>query len=209
MNQPHADTSAIDGVEIHGMTRESFLLRGAIAAGAVYGLSAVGPFTRRAFAQEQMDDIGILNYALTLEFLEAEFYKQGLATAKLSGEAKSVAQEIGQNEQEHVTALMSTIKDLGGTPVQAPKVKFPFTDQKSFLKLAQTVEDLGVSAYNGAAPMIKSKEILAAAGSIAQIEARHAARVALLNNNPPATTAFEPAKDMDAVLEAVQPFLVS
>jgi rubrerythrin len=155
-----------------------------------------------------MDDIGILNYALTLEYLESEFYKRGLADAGLTGEARSVAQELGANEDEHVTALTATINDLGGTPVKAPKVKFPFTNQQSFLELAQAIEDLGVSAYNGAAPMIESKEVLGAAGSIVQIEARHAARIRLLNKEMPAPDAFEKAMSMDEVLAAAQPFLV-
>ena len=65
-----------------------------------------------------------------------------------------------------MAALMSTIKDLGGTPVKAPGVDFgnSFADEKAFLKTAQTFEDLGVSAYNGAGPEIKSKDVLAAAG---------------------------------------------
>ena len=204
------DTIAIPelaGVEIHGMTRSAFLLRGAVAAGAVYGLSTVGPFTRQAIAAESMGDIDILNYALTLEFLETEFYKRGLATAKLTGEAKAVAAEIGANESEHVTALTATIKDLGGTPAKAPTVAFPFTDQASFLKLAQAIEDLGVSAYNGAAPMIESKEVLGAAGSIVQVEARHAARIRMLNKDLPAPDSFDKAMTMEEVLAAAKPFI--
>ncbi len=81
------------------------------------------------------------------------------------------------------------------------------TDQRSFLKLAQTLEDTGVSAYNGAGPSIKSKDVLAAAGSIVQIEARHAAVIRLLRGQQPAPNAFDPALTKEQVLTAVTPLI--
>jgi hypothetical protein len=108
-----------------------------------------------------------------------------------------------------VDALTETIKKLGGKPVKAPGVKFPFKDQKSFLKLAQVFEDTGVSAYNGAAPMISSKEVLGAAGSIVQVEARHAAAIRLLNGDDPAPAAFDPTLSQKQVLNAVKPFIAA
>ena len=126
------------GVEIHGMTRSSFILRGALAAGSVYGAGAVTPFVRSALAQGGGGDVGVLNFALTLEYLEAEFYKRALADVGLRGDLMKLAEEIGRNEQEHVTTLTETIKGLGGRPVAAPQVEFPMKDEKSFLKLAVT-----------------------------------------------------------------------
>jgi rubrerythrin len=199
-------------IDIQGISRQSFLVRGAVTAGAVYGLGAVGPFVRQAIAQEGGGDVEILNFALTLEYLEAAFYTQALKqTRGLSGDVKSLATEIRDNENEHVAALMSTIEDLGGSPVQAPGVDFgkAFANQKSFLKLAQTFEDTGVSAYNGAAPAIESTDVLAAAGSIVQIEARHAAAIRLLNGQPISDGGFDKALDMQAVLAAVKPFVKS
>ena len=199
-------------VEIKGMTRESFILRGAVTAGAVYGLGAVGPFVRDAMAQGSDGDVEILNFALTLEFLEAAFYEQGLKqVGDLSGEVKKLATEIGANEAEHVTTLTQTIKDLGGTPTKAPGVDFgkAFANEKSFLKLAQTFEDTGVSAYNGAAPAIQSKEVLAAAGSIVQVEARHAAAIRSLSGQPISDGGFDKALEMQQVLDAVRPFVKS
>jgi hypothetical protein len=199
-------------IDIQGISRGSFLVRGAVAAGAVYGLGAVSPFVREALAQEGGGDVEILNFALTLEYLEAAFYTQALKRTKgLSGDARSLAKEIRDNENEHVGALVSTIKDLGGTPVKAPGVDFgtAFANQESFLKLAQTFEDTGVSAYNGAAPAIKSKDVLAAAGSIVQIEARHAAAIRLLNGQPISDGGFDKSLDMQAVLDAVKPFVKS
>jgi rubrerythrin len=200
------------GVDVKGHTRQAFILRGAVAAGSVYGLAAVGPFVREAIAQEGGGDVEILNFALTLEFLEAAFYEQALQkTGGLSSESKKLATEIGQNEAEHVTALTSTIKELGGKPTAAPGVDFgnAFASQRSFLKLAQTLEDTGVSAYNGAAPQIESKEVLAAAGGIVQVEARHAAAIRLLRGDNPAPEAFDKALTTDEVLKAVQPFVRS
>ena len=199
----------INDIEVIGHTRSAFLVRGALATGSLYGAGAVGSFVTRAFAQGGAGDIDILNFALTLEYLEAAFYKEGLKTAKLSGAAKKLATEIADHEQQHVDAITQTIKKLGGKPVAAPGVKFPFTDQKSFLKLAQVFEDTGVSAYNGAAPMISSKEVLGAAGSIVQVEARHAAAIRLLNGDNPSPAAFDPTLSKKQVLKAVKPFIAA
>ena len=202
--QSNSTVPELGAVEIHGLTRGSFILKGALAAGAVYGAGAVSPFVQKAFAQAAMGDLDILNFALTLEFLEADFYKQGLAL-DLSAEAKELATLFGAQEQEHVDALSKTITDLGGTPVASPEFTFPFTDEASFLELAQTLEDTGVSAYNGAAPLIEAKEVLGAAGSIVQIEARHAAAIRLLRKETPAPAAFDAALEKQAVLDAVKP----
>lgn len=166
--------------EVHGMTRGSFILRGALAAGAVYGVGAVTPFVSQTLAQTGGGDVEILNFALTLEYLEADFYNVKGKQVGLSGQAKSYARLFGEEEQDHVNALATTIKQLGGTPVAKPKFVFPLSGEGTFLSLASVLENTGVGAYNGAAPMIQSKEVLAAAGSIVQIEARHAAAINLL-----------------------------
>ena len=116
-----------------------------------------------------MGDVEILNFARTLEYLEADFYKQA-QKLDLDETASAYAQEFGAHEQAHVEALTQTITDLGGTPAELPTFTFPLEDQASFLELAQTLEDTGVSAYNGAGPSIESKDVLAAAGSIVQVE---------------------------------------
>jgi hypothetical protein len=201
---------ALAEVHVDDMNRSAFIAKGALAVGAVYGMTMVGPFIRKAFAQGEMGDIDILNFALTLEYLEAAFYDQAKAEAKLDAEATELVDLIAKDEAEHVNALKATITDLGGTPVEAPGVDFgnAFANQGSFLDLAQTFEDTGVSAYNGAGPALKSKELLATAGSIVQIEARHAAAIRLLNGDEPAPDAFDPTLDMQQVLDAVDPFVV-
>lgn len=200
-------------VRIGGHTRQAFLLRSAVATGSVYGLSSVAPFVRRAMAQEGTQPVDVLNFALTLEYLEAAYYEQALEQVQgLQGEAAEVAELLGEHENAHVEALTQTIQDLGGTPVEAPQVDFgdAFSSEQSFLELAQTFEDTGVGAYNGAAPaLLGEDELLAAAGSIVQVEARHAARIRQLRNEDIAPSAFDEALDRDTVLEAVQPFIQS
>ena len=197
-------------IEVHGITRQAFMMRGAVAAGTVYGLGAVGPFVRQAIAQEGGGDVEVLNFALTLEYLEAAFYTQALTdTQGLGGDAKKLATTLKDNEVEHVDALTAAIKDAGGMPVEAPGVDFgdAFASEKSFLKLAMTFEDLGVSAYNGAATEIKSPEVLASAGSIVQVEARHAAAIRFLRGEDITPGAFDEALPKDKVLEAAKPFI--
>jgi rubrerythrin len=184
MTRSELQSPELEAVEVHGTTRAGFIVRGALAAGAAYGASAVTPFVRDALASSDGNDVDILNFALTLEYLESDFYRHKAKSVGLSGEAKALAAMFGEQEQAHVEALMTTIKHSGGTPVKKPSFMFPATDQASFLKLAYTLENVGVGAYNGAAPSITNKEILAAAGSIVQVEARHAAAIGLLVGKP-------------------------
>jgi rubrerythrin len=204
--QPELAGVSIDG-DSEDISRSEVILKGALAAGAVYGALAVGPFVGRALAMSESGDVGILNFALTLEYLEAAFYKEAKTRAKASGDLKSLIDLVGRDEEEHVGALTETIKKLGGKPVAEPKFDFPYSGTAGFLELAQTFEDTGVSAYNGAAPQIKSKEVLEAAGSIVQVEARHAAAIRLQNGDEPSPVAFDPALPKAKVLKAVEPFI--
>ena len=193
-------------VEVHGMNRASFLLKGALATGAVYGASAVAPFVSNALAASS--DIDILNFALTLEYLETNFYQVKGKAVHLSGEAKTLAKLFGDEEAEHVTALTGAIKKSGGKPVKMPQFAFPVTNQAGFLKLAYTLENVGVGAYNGAGPSLKSKALLAAAGSIVQIEARHAATIAVLTGSKITPNgAFDRALTTKQVLAAAGPLI--
>ena len=196
----------MENIEIQGMSRGAFLVRGALATGAAVSAASVTPWVSQALAQGKGGDVDILNFALTLEYLEADFYKQARKLS-LKGHYKSLAKEFGANEQEHVDALKATIRQLGGKPVASPAFAFGLKSQADFVKLAITLEDTGVSAYNGAAPMIMSKEVLAAAGSIVQVEARHAAALRFLGGMSPTRGAFDKTLSKGAVLKAVKPLI--
>lgn len=155
-------------------------------------------------------DIDIVNYALTLEYLEADFYEKVIASGLFKGKSLATIKIFGEDEAKHVKALAGTAKQLGGKPAAKPKAKFPLKSAASVLKLAQTVEDLGASAYLGQAGKIKSKEVLAAALSIHTVEARHAATLnMLLGKSVTPDGAFAKPADMSTVLAAVKPFIVS
>ena len=207
MNENELINPELAEVEMEPISRSALLLKGAMAAGAVYGLGMVTPFVRNAFASTDSGDIDILNFALTLEYLESSFYQEAKARAKASGDLQSLIELISDDENQHVAALIASIKQMGGTPVLEPKFNFPYKDTAGFLKLAQTFEDTGVSAYNGAAPMISSKAVLGSAGSIVQVEARHAAAIRLQNKEVPAPDAFDPSLTQAQVTKAVQPFI--
>jgi rubrerythrin len=188
-------------------TRSEVLAKGALAVGSLYGALAVGPYVRKALAMSEGGDVEILNFALTLEYLEAKFYAEAKGRVKADKELMSLIDLLAEDEQQHVDALTATVKQLGGKPVTEPKFDFPYGGTGGFLKLAQTFEDTGVSAYNGAAPMIESKEVLTAAGSIVQVEARHAAAIRLQNKEEPSPAAFDPSLEEKQVLKAVEPFI--
>jgi len=205
----HPELAGVTVVEESGgdISRSDVLLKGALAAGAVYGTFMVAPFVRSAFAAAGTSDVDILNFALTLEYLESTFYEEAKKKAKPSGELKALVALLASDEKQHVEALEGTIKKLGGKPVSEPKFNFEYNGTAEFLKLAETFENTGVSAYNGAAPAIKSKEVLGAAGSIVQVEARHAAAIALQNGQEPSPSAFDAPLDEKQVLKAVEPFI--
>jgi rubrerythrin len=155
-------------------------------------------------------DLGILGYALTLEYLETQFYADAAKSGKLSGKVLAVAKQFGEQEAEHVKALEATIKKLGGKLPAKPKAKFPLKDEKSILKLATTVENLGANAYLGQAANIESKEVLAAALSIHTVEARHASVLnTVTGQDITPDGAFSKPAGATEVLAAVQPFLIS
>jgi rubrerythrin len=154
-------------------------------------------------------DLGIANYALTLEYLETDFYAKVANSGLLKGKTADLARRFGNEEQAHVDALIALIKKAGGKPAVAPKTNFPLDDEQSILKLAATVENLGARAYLGQAGSIQDKEILAAALSIHSVEARHASVLNLATNAKPAPDAFAKPATADEVLKTVKPFLAT
>lgn len=162
--------------------------------------------------------VEVLNYALTLEHLEAAFYRDGLAGIGAQaftdlGFAPAVFENltvIGEHEAEHVAVLTQVITDLGGEPVAEAMYDFGYEDAAGFLMVAQALEDTGVSAYQGAAQYaMASDELLTAALTIHGVEARHASYVALLNGAVPFPEAVNPTLTPAEVLEIATPFIVN
>lgn len=162
--------------------------------------------------------VDVLNYALTLEHIEAAFYRDGLAAIGREGITQwgfldSVFDNlvlIGEHEAEHVTVLTQVITDLGGQPVQEAMYDFGYEDAVGFIQVAQALEDTGVAAYQGAAQyLMESDELLTAALTIHGVEARHASYVALLNSAVPFPEAYNPTLTPAEVLDIATPFIVN
>jgi hypothetical protein len=170
--------------------------------------TAAAPTATTSSSSGNATDIGILNYALTLEYLETEFYAKVIAAKLFSGSVGSLIKTFGAQEATHVAALKAAVIQLGGTPVAKVQGKFPITTAAATAELAYTVENLGAAAYLGQAPLIQSKQVLAAALSIHSVEARHAATIGtLVKKSITPDGGFAKPDDMSTVLAAVKPFL--
>lgn len=154
-------------------------------------------------------DLGIVNYALTLEYLEAAFYADVVKSGLFKGAELKTIEKFGQEEQEHVEALTAAAKQLGGKPAPEPKAEFPLESAKAVVELAGTVENLGAAAYLGQAANIQSPDVLAAALAIHSVEGRHAATLnTLLGESITPDGAFAKPADAATVLKSVEPFIV-
>jgi Ferritin-like domain len=153
-------------------------------------------------------DLSILNYALTLEYLETEFYEKVIASGLFTGKVGALIKDFGGQEKTHVEALKGAVVKLGGTPVTQPAGRFPISSATQVAELAYTVENLGAAAYLGQAANIQSPEVLASALAIHSVEARHAATLGTLVKKPVTPNgAFAVPASMSTVLAAVKPFL--
>ncbi len=189
-----------------GDDRASFLRKAAFGGAAVVGGgSLLGMLPSVASAATPASDVAILNFALTLEYLEAEFYAGARANAGIfKGDTRNFVDVVARHEATHVAFLK---KALGSAAVKKPKFNFKGTNntnQATFQKTAQLLEDTGVSAYLGQVGLIKTKSILGAAGTILTVEARHAAWIRNIRKAPPAPVAFDAPKSKAKILAAVK-----
>lgn len=204
-----------------GHDRRTFLKwAGLVGVGATFAAGVV-PSTAQAAelragirtsskAARAGTDIEILNYALTLEYLEADFYARGIQAGLLSGRELELVTPIADHENQHVAAVTQTITTLGGTPVAKPAITYPagvFDSRDNFLTNASVFEELGVTAYHGQVPLITGADILGAAASIAGSESRHAAVIATLVGGNPFPNPIEKDASRETVLAAVTPLI--
>ena len=150
---------------------------------------ALGGMFKKAYGQTPPPIADVLNFALTLEYLEYNFYIKVLASGLVpAGAAADAITIIKTHEGEHVIALTNTIKALGGTPVAFTADDFNFSsalgNYPTILAFAQTFEDTGVRAYKGqAANLISNNDVLKAALQIHSVEARHASHIRQMRSN--------------------------
>jgi rubrerythrin len=211
--QPKNQVVAFDGHPVIKFHDESGRRRFVKMAALIGAGSTLVAATRRdplSFADATTNDLEILNYALTLEYLEADFYTKGVEGGVLKGRTLELVSPIRDHEQAHVAAVKQTVSDMGGKPVAKPEFTYPdgtFTDRTKFLKTASVFEELGVTAYHGQVPRVDDPEILKAAAAIAGVESRHAAILADLIGGNPFPSAFEKSMSMDDVLAAAGDFI--
>ena len=187
---------------VAGDSRAGFLSKAGMFGGGLLGGGALLGLMAEGAQAQSASDVAILNFALTLEYLEAAFYAEANKMGALSGETKLFARVVAAHEATHVRALKQV---LGSAAVKKPKFNFRGTTEsaKKFRATAQVLEDTGVKAYKGQAPKIKSDAVLAAALAIHTVEARHAAWIRDINGAAPAPAAFDPALTKKQVLAAV------
>jgi rubrerythrin len=187
---------------VAGDNRAGFLAKAGMFGGGLLGGGALLGLMADGAQAQSSSDVAILNFALTLEYLESSFYKEALKMGALHGELLKFCRVVSGHEATHVTALKQV---LGKSAVKKPKFNFRGTTEsaKKFRATSEVLEDTGVSAYKGQAPLIKNGTVLAAALSIHTVEARHASWIRSINGASPAPRAFDKALTKSQVLAAV------
>jgi rubrerythrin len=193
------------------ISRRRFIaLAGGSTAAAAFLAACGGDDISPADGTAQFGDgeVGVLNYLLTLEFLEVAFYA-ALAESKLLDEdAERAVGKFGKQEEEHVAALTKAIEKMGGDPASEPGSDFSLESEEGALELAHTLENLGAAAYLGQLSQIKDKRTLGTVLSIHSVEGRHAATIADLLEKPITPDgAFAKPQSAEDVLTAVEPFM--
>ncbi len=211
-----------DTMEQAGHSRRTFI-KGAAATGLM--AIAMGSTNHRAeaasFAKANLQDLtdaDILNFALLLEHLEAEFYKGAVDSGVLTDYSVGILTRVRDDEIAHVEFLTTALKAAGMAEEDLSSVDaintdaFDYSSEAVILEVAEALEETGVGAYTGAAALLDSKDFLAAAGSIEQIEARHHGALRWLNDKNPSPdreNALGIVLTIPEVQERAKPFLNS
>ena len=198
---------SVEGFAQPRTRRDFFKALAAAGAGVALGSTVL---SGKAFAQSGGGDVDIANFALTLEYLEAEFYTIAVDSGVVSEVSLPTVTNLRDHELAHVDAIIGLLEGAGATPVEKPEFTFPedaFSSEASILELAATFEPVGVGAYQGAAPALIGSPYLGPALSIHNAEAQHVTAInILLGVDPPNNIVFTEALPLATVQEAVAPF---
>jgi hypothetical protein len=206
-----ADGAIREAAETAGLDRSDFLKKGALAGGGLLvgsamfsGILSSAEAAISTTRKSASNDVKVLNYALTLEFLEAAFYEQAVANQAYGTSAalKQFAEIVAVHERKHVNFLKGA---LGAKAIKSPAFDFgdAVTDPAKFAATAQVLEDTGVAAYLGQVGNISAKGTLAAAATITTVEARHAGWIRNINGELGAPLSFDKRKSERTILKAV------
>ncbi|PHH91211.1 hypothetical protein CDD83_1317 [Cordyceps sp. RAO-2017] len=178
----------------------------ALLAACLASFGVAAPVEKGKEAYGAIGDVDILNYALTLEYLERKFYVDGLKNyTKHDFYKAGFSKEFYENlKGSHVDFLAGA---LGDKAIKEPSFSFPVKDASSFVGLASVLEGVGVAAYLGAAGSIANKAYLGAAGSILTVEARHSSYIRSALKQKPAPTAYDAALDFNQVFSLASQFV--
>lgn len=205
-----AEGRECNGGDFESVSRRQFMLLAGGSAAAATFLAACGDSGGDSETSQFGDgDVGILNYALTLEYLTTAFYAGVVKSGLFKGPELTTMRKFGEQEAEHVTALAKAVERLGGDPAERPKTGFPLQDARSALALAGTLENLSAAAYLGQVPKIENTAALTTALTIHTVEGKHAATINTLLGQPIAPEGpFAKPASAKAVLRSVEPFIV-
>jgi rubrerythrin len=196
--------------EDSGVSRRQFigLAGGSVAAASLLAACGSEDTVDASIGQFGKGDGAILNYLLTLEYVEAAFYTELAASELLGAEARRTVAKFGREEEEHVSSLTAEIEKLGGTPAEKPDTSFSLETEDAALEVASALENVGAAAYLGQLPNIKSDQVLKTVLSIHSVEGRHAGAVNNLLKKPLTPDgAFAKPATVKKALTAVQPYL--
>ena len=205
-------------------SRRSFLRRSAAAGAGALALAIGSSNAALAHDGDDVDDVDVLNFALTLEHLEYAFYRDGLErfdkrdyrsatilrgfSNRIRGDVQQNLEDARDHELTHVETLTTLVEQLGGTPVEELCYDFGYDTFSEFLGIAAVLENTGVSAYTGAINLIEDEDLIQAGATIATVEARHASYFNVLNGESPYPEAFDPTLNQGEVLDAIEGFIL-
>jgi len=193
--------------EVTELSRAEALRKAGLAAGALYGLGAIGPHVHRVLAASNIGEGDFLSFSLKFEHLQVSLYQTAQRRLSLPRDLKRLVEVLEDEERQHVATLTASLGEYKGGPPERLAFAFAYRGLNSqFLRFAQEIETAVVAAYNGIIPKMKSKELRELLGAIVQVEGRHAAALRIEGKGEPAPNAFDPGTTQLEALDSVLRF---